>query len=388
MSLDPQLAPRRPPGNNEGMKRALLDDDAYDDDHVEDHDDLLGDGDDDAPRKEKRRGPLFVLFMLCVLVLLIPILVVGFYLGRGYLALDSIERDSSLTPTDYQGRPAPAVANPDEPDAKAPINFVLMGSDTRGDERGRSDSLMVAHVTGDREHVYLISFPRDMWVEIPGRGKAKINAAYSWGGVPLTVRTLENLLDVRMDHTVAIDFEGFINLTNAVGGVTVYNPWATEQNAGTRFEKGEITLQGERALVYVRERYPLPNGDLDRAYRQRTVVKAIIGKLATPETLTNPSRFSDVVGQVADTLTVDDQMTNSYITELGTQMRVFSGDGVRMLQAPIRGFGTIAGQSVDVVDHGRLEMLGQALATDTMEQYFTSYGNDSYAKLPQVEPDE
>ena len=370
------------------MKRALLDDDAYDDDHVEDHDDLLGDGDDDAPRKEKRRGPLFVLFMLCVLVLLIPILVVGFYLGRGYLALDSIERDSSLTPTDYQGRPAPAVANPDEPDAKAPINFVLMGSDTRGDERGRSDSLMVAHVTGDREHVYLISFPRDMWVEIPGRGKAKINAAYSWGGVPLTVRTLENLLDVRMDHTVAIDFEGFINLTNAVGGVTVYNPWATEQNAGTRFEKGEITLQGERALVYVRERYPLPNGDLDRAYRQRTVVKAIIGKLATPETLTNPSRFSDVVGQVADTLTVDDQMTNSYITELGTQMRVFSGDGVRMLQAPIRGFGTIAGQSVDVVDHGRLEMLGQALATDTMEQYFTSYGNDSYGKLPQVEPDE
>lgn len=388
MSLDPRLGPGAPPGDNEGMKRALLDDDAYDDDHVEDHDDLLGDGDDDAPRKKKRRGPLFVLFMLCVLVLLIPILVVGFYLGRGYLALDSIERDSSLTPTDYQGRPAPAVANPDVPDAKAPINFVLMGSDTRGDERGRSDSLMVAHVTGDREHVYLISFPRDMWVEIPGRGKAKINAAYSWGGVPLTVRTLENLLDVRMDHTVAIDFEGFINLTNAVGGVTVYNPWATEQNAGTRFEKGAITLQGERALVYVRERYPLPNGDLDRAYRQRTVVKAIIDKLATPETLTNPSRFSDVVGQVADTLTVDDQMTNSYITELGTQMRVFSGDGVRMLQAPIRGFGTIAGQSVDVVDHGRLEMLGQALATDTMEQYFTSYGNDSYAKLPQVDPDE
>ena len=67
---------------------------------------------------------------------------------------------------------------------------------------------MVAHVTGDRQHVYLISFPRDMWVEIPGRGNAKINAAYSWGGPALTVRTLENMLGVRMDHTVANPYSG------------------------------------------------------------------------------------------------------------------------------------------------------------------------------------
>ena len=92
--------------------------------------------------------------------------------------------------------------------------------------------------------------------------------------------------------------------TDAVGGIDVYNPWATEQNPGIRFEEGQIHLEGERALVYVRERYPLPNGDLDRAYRQRTVVKEIIRKIMTPTTLANPVTFSDVVGQLADTMTV------------------------------------------------------------------------------------
>ncbi|GAA4900996.1 hypothetical protein GCM10025789_19530 [Tessaracoccus lubricantis] len=359
------------------MKRALLDDDRYDG----------PDEGDEVPRARRRRGPLFVLFMVCVLVLLLPALVLAFYVGRGWLALDSIDRDPGLTPVEYVGRPKPAAPKGDAPEARAPVNFVLMGSDSRDGERGRSDSLMVAHVSGDRQHVYLISFPRDMWVEVPEHGEAKINAAYAWGGAPLTVRTLESLLGVRMDHTVGIDFEGFIQLTGAVGGVTVHNPWASGSGAN-RFEEGEVTLEGERALTYVRERYGLPNGDLDRAYRQRTVVKAIIGKLATPETVTNPARFNEVVGQVADTLTVDDQMTNGYVTELGMQLRIFGADGVRMLQAPIRGFATIQGQSVDVVDVGRLEMLAKALQTDTMAQYFASYGADDYSALPQVDPDE
>lgn len=346
---------------------------------------------DDAP-KQKRRGPLFVLFMLCVLLLIIPLGLGAFYLGRSYLAVDSIERDSSLTPTEYEGRPAPAAPreptdDDPEPPKTAPINFVLMGSDSRGSDRGRSDSLMVAHISGDREHVYLISFPRDMWVEIPGRGKAKINAAYSWGGPALTVRTLESLLDVRMDHTATINFEGFINLTDAVGGVNVYNPWAST-SGGETFAQGEIHLQGDRALAYVRQRYGLPNGDLDRAYRQRTVVKAVIQKLATRETITNPARFNEVVGKMADTLSVDDQVTNAYVADLATQMRIFGTDGVRMLQAPISGFATIQGQSVDVVDYGRLNMLAESLDTDTMDLYFQSYGRDDYGKLPQVEPPE
>ena len=93
------------------------------------------------------------------------------------------------------------------------MNYVLLGSDSRDPDNagaGRSDTIMVVHLNTKRNQAYIISFPRDMYVDIPGYGKNKINAAYSFGGVPLTVRTLESLTGTRMDHVVLVDFEGFI----------------------------------------------------------------------------------------------------------------------------------------------------------------------------------
>ena len=90
---------------------------------------------------------------------------------------------------------------------------MLLGSDSRdpdNEANGRSDSIMVVHLNTKRTKAYIISFPRDMYVNIPGHGKNKINAAFAFGGAPLTVRTLESLSDVRMDHVVLVDFEGFI----------------------------------------------------------------------------------------------------------------------------------------------------------------------------------
>lgn len=334
--------------------------------------------DDASPRRKQRRGPLLVLLMACVGVLVLALAVGGYYAARSLSALDSISREEQLTPQDYEGRPdaatpAPATT-PGGPETAAPINFVLMGSDSRGDvEDGRSDSLMIAHVTGDRQGVYLISFPRDMWVDIPGHGKGKLNWAYAFGGPQLTVRTLEQLTGVRMDHTVLIDFEGFVKLTDAVGGIDVYNPWATEQNPGIRFEEGQIHLEGERALVYVRERYPLPNGDLDRAYRQRTVVKEIIRKIMTPATLANPVTFSDVVGRLADTMTVDEGMTNQFVTELALSMRLTGTGSIGILQAPDNGTGMVGSQSVVLVDTEGLAELSRALSEDAMDEYHAAH---------------
>ena len=121
-----------------------------------------------------------------------------------------------------------------------------------------------------RDKVHIVSFPRDMWVDVPGRGFAKINAAYAYGGEALATRTLESLVGVRMDHAAKIDFEGFTGLTTELGGVTVDNKIASETQ-GYAWPKGEVTIQGEEALVYVRQRYGMPNGDLDRAERQRAV---------------------------------------------------------------------------------------------------------------------
>ena len=86
---------------------------------------------------------------------------------------------------------------------------------------------MVMHLAADRKSAYMISFPRDMYVPIPGHGKNKINAAFAYGGPQLTVRTLEGLLNTRMDHVALIDFEGFIKLTEELGGVKVYNKYAS-----------------------------------------------------------------------------------------------------------------------------------------------------------------
>ena len=135
------------------------------------------------------------------------------------------------TPTAKGEKPRPA-----KKPGKA-VNYVLMGSDSRdlgNAGHGRSDVLMVMHLDADRKNAYMISFPRDMYVPIPGHGKNKINAAFSFGGPSLTVRTLESLLDTRMDHVALIDFEGFINLTEELGGVTVYNRYASN-SGGYKF---------------------------------------------------------------------------------------------------------------------------------------------------------
>ena len=131
----------------------------------------------------------------------------------------NIDRED-LMPTDSSTAPTK------EPVAADALNFVVMGYDSRNPSVTRSGSLMILHLNAKRDQAYFISFPRDTWVSIPGRGNNKINAAYGFGGPKLTVSTLQNLTDTRIDHTVLVDFQGFARLTDAVGGVTVYNKTA------------------------------------------------------------------------------------------------------------------------------------------------------------------
>jgi len=273
----------------------------------------------DDPRRaktEKRRNRwlLFSVLGVLVAVLLAGIGIATWYGKSAVDALDNINRDSNLMPTGE--RPAPV----DPVEGKAPLNMVLMGSDTRGGERGRSDVLQLLHISGDRQNVFLMSIPRDSYVEIPGRGKAKINAAYSWGGAPLAVETMELLLDVPMDNTVLIDFEGFKNVIDALGGVTVVNREASSSH-GLDFPKGEITLSGEEALWFVRERKNLSDGDFGRATRQRDVIKAVLGKLASGGVLSDPGRFRESVTDLGKNFTVDEGLTNDNIIRLGWELK-------------------------------------------------------------------
>lgn len=253
------------------------------------------------------------------------------------------------------------------------VNIVLMGVDKRAGDVGRSDSLMLAHLSADRKSAYLISFPRDMWVDIPGRGKDKINAAYAYGGTALTVKTLQSMLGIKVDHVAQIDMEGFVELTDLVGGVTVTNEHAFSRE-GYDFPQGRITLaDGKEALSFVRERKQLPNGDLDRAANQRKVVQAIVEKGLDPKLIANPQSFARFVGGVASTMHVDSGMTDDYVRDLVLSLRLNSS-GMHQLQAPISGFGTSpGGASIDVVDETRLAAMGEALRKDTMADYLARY---------------
>lgn len=332
----------------------------------------LSDGD---PEPRRRRTPLVLLLALVMLGL--PLLAaMGFiaYYSKSVLdGLDSVERDPSLMPTQTESlRPEPAATK--EGTAHPPLNIALLGTDSRSEsDQGRSDVLILMHVTGDREHAYLISFPRDYWVAIPGHGTAKINAAYAWGGAALTVETLEALTDVRIDHTALIDFDGFSKVIDAVGGITVYNPHES-YNGDQHFPEGQISLNGSTALLYVRNRHGLPEGDFDRAQRQRAVTMAVVDKLTSRGVLTNPGKFRDAVTTLGPNFTVDQELTNQRIFDLGLSMRLRGSQDMSQLMAPVAGFGTSSGgQAYVAVDEGQLADLSQALREDTMDEYFATH---------------
>lgn len=151
------------------------------------------------------------------------------------------------------------------------MTFLLVGTDSRSaasttgeDATGpsfvpgaqRSDVVMLAQVSADRQSARVVSIPRDSWVEIPGRGRGKVNAAYSWGGAALLVATVEKLTGVRVDHFAVIDFAGFRSVVDAVGGVDV-GVAARTASAGVTSQAGVNHLDGDAALVYVRQRHEL-----------------------------------------------------------------------------------------------------------------------------------
>jgi polyisoprenyl-teichoic acid--peptidoglycan teichoic acid transferase len=318
--------------------------------------------------RKRRRTWMRVLVITSSLMLAMVLGVGGFYLTVGLNALQSIKRDPSMLPTD-DNRTVSVSDN-------GPVNFVLMGSDSRGSDRGRSDTLMVAHLNAERNALYLISVPRDLYVSIPGHGTNKINAAYSFGGSALTIKTVEQLLNIQIDHAAIIDFDGFVGLTSEVGGVTVFNE-ITSTNLGFDFPRGDLTLKGDQALAYVRQRYGLPRGDLDREARQRAVVKALTLKLLKPSTMANPATFSAVANKLGSYLTVDNQLTNDAIWKLASSLAIRSADDIRELQVPVGASKRVSGAGdVLIPNSAQLTTLSTAIQSDQLGAYWTTYGED------------
>jgi anionic cell wall polymer biosynthesis LytR-Cps2A-Psr (LCP) family protein len=193
---------------------------------------------------------------------------------------------------------------------------------------------------------------------------AKINAALSYGGPALFVRTLEQFTGLRIDHLVLVDWRGFTSLVDVLGGVEVH------QSDGERSRLG-----GEEALEYVRERDSLPRGDLDRIQRQQNVVRALSEQIVSRGVLLNPAKLTEVLQILTESLAVDESLTDAEIRDLVLSLR--SVDGVTHLTVPVAGFDRVAGQSVVRVDHGRAKTLFGAAVADELDDYTAAHDVDT-----------
>ncbi|TDC12663.1 LytR family transcriptional regulator [Streptomyces sp. 8K308] len=316
-------------------------------------DDTGSEAEPTPPRRRRRRWLWISLGSLTALLLLTGT-AVGLAYWRTDQALSSIERIPDALPT------VPEASQPPRTEGDALVYLLAGVDDDQADGwqagAARSDTMMLLQIPADRRSAWLVSLPRDTWTEIPGHGEAKLNAAYSWGGPSLMVETIQNLTGVRIDHLALIDWSGFREFTDAVGGVTI---------------DGEH-LDGREALAYVRERKSLPEGDLDRTRRQQNFLRSLLNETLSTGILTDPRRLNGLLNTVGDVISVDDRLSNGDLRSLAWDLRGIRGSDVHYMNAPVTGSAMIEGQSVVLLDDEAAAPLWEAIRTDSMPAFAAS----------------
>jgi len=174
------------------------------------------------------------------------------------------------------------------------INALLLGIDQEDSDRGRSDTIILLSINPKTESMIMFSIPRDTYVEMPGRGMDKINHAYAFGGVDLAIETVENTFDIPIHTYGRVNMEGFKQGIDAIDGVTINNTMEFSQG-GSDFPAGEIDLNGEEALDFIRMRKEDPKGDLGRNERQREVITAAMDKAASFSNITKVNEILNIL---------------------------------------------------------------------------------------------
>jgi LCP family protein required for cell wall assembly len=268
-------------------------------------------------------------------------------------------------------------AYPNRPAAGKGTTWLLVGSDSRqnlspdqqtelatgGDVgNGRTDTILLVHVSGlgSDAPTTMVSIPRDSYVNIPGHGEDKINAAFAIGGAALLVQTVEQAAGIRLDHYAEIGFDGFAEAVDAVGGVTMCPPDPiSDPLAGIDLPAGCQELSGPQALGYVRTR-ATPRADLDRMTNQREFMSALMHRAASPAVLLNPLRWYPLAHAASGALTVDQDVHVWDLVDLAWALH----GTVTTTTVPIGEFTGSDVGSVVVWNDDAATRLFQALASD------------------------
>lgn len=268
-----------------------------------------------APRRRRRlRWTLVVVALVLVLMLAWPIGLVMWADGK-------IQRTEALSG-------APGTVG---------TTYLLTGSDSRkdggvkddGTTGERSDTILLLHVP-ESGPTALISLPRDTYVEIPGHGPGKINAAFAYGGAPLLVKTVEKFTGLTVDHYAQIGMAGVKDVVDAVGGVRLcYDDDVNDRDSHLKWKAGCHVADGTVALQFARMRKADPQGDIGRAKRQRQVVGAVLGKVDPKSLVLHPSQQVSLITAATGSLTVDESAGVLDLGRLALAFKAANGkDGI------------------------------------------------------------
>ncbi|WP_438646533.1 LCP family protein [Rhodococcus opacus] len=261
--------------------------------------------------------------------------------------------------------------------ADGAVDILMVGTDSRTDAHGNplsqdeldslrageevasnTDTIVLIRVPNDGSSATAISIPRDSYVDVPGIGMSKINAAYgatketerlqlvedgatdkeaeeesTKAGREALIQSVADLTGITVDHYAEVGLLGFVLLTNAVGGVDVcLNEPVDENMSGAHFPAGEQTLKGADALSFVRQRHDLPRGDLDRIVRQQVFMASLVGKVLSAKTLSDPGKLNELSGAVQRSVVLDDDWD---IIEFATQLQDLAGGKVQFETIPV-----------------------------------------------------
>ncbi len=258
-------------------------------------------------------------------------------------------------------------------DGTEPVHLLLLGTDSRdADSNGRSDSMMVATIDPVTKRTYLMSILRDTYVDIPGHGYSRINAAYSYGGAPLAMETVGKLLGIPIDHYVKIDFEGFKSLVDTVDGVEIdveKDMKYTDSGDGHRYDidlkKGLQTLDGTHALQYVRFRHDATS-DFTRTERQRKFLTALAAKLQSSSSLIKLPGILNSVAPYIETNMPTSTMLK--LSRLGLDVNVNRTVKVQIPPNSLLEAKTVRGAAVLGVNEARLREYIEKMLNDANEE--------------------
>lgn len=335
-----------------------------------------------AGRRGRRRLPALSAKLTLALVSLLVLGVTGYSwaslhgIGQNLTVADVIGQGGGDLPEDGS-RDILLVGIDSRTDAQGePLPHDTLMEMNVGEDDGElnTDTIILIHIPNDGSGAYAVSIPRDSYVDVPGFGQHRVNSAYARGkaaerqqlereadhepeeievssdhaGARKLIETVENLTGRTIDNYASVNLHGFLEITNAVGGVDVcLNEPVEEEQSGADFEAGVQTISGNDALAFVRQRHGLPRGDLDRVVRQQAFMAGLVNKVLSAGTLTNPDRINSLLGAVGNSVVIDQDWD---LLGFGEQMSELSGGEVEFQTMPVESahMDTLEGSAVQV----------------------------------------